>query len=309
MKVTPQAIAGGLTLTLANPEEITKVVGTQYTNTIYGNLLADTLDSAALPDPTLSGATPSSPRPRTSPLAYLDFSSYADPVAGQPAHVYTLAEQQTILQAIEADYFGPNPASPWFNVQFTTTKPNLPARLLRHPLLQPDPARRASRGASPARSTSATSTPAATPSIQVNGLLGGQGQPAATRRPISTPSRPRSPPTSSPTCSASATPTPSGRSASASTRPPDSSAFNPTSSDPDAAFETFDHIISSPATQGTDRFNDLRPARLRPSRGDQDRLRRAGDHHPDHRRQPSDLDRHVLPARPAGGAQHRRHPA
>ena len=39
--------------------------------------------------------------------------------------------------------------------------------------------------------------------------------------------------------------------------PPGSASFNPTYSGPDAAYETFDHIMSSPATDGSDRFNDL----------------------------------------------------
>ena len=40
--------------------------------------------------------------------------------------------------------------------------------------------------------------------------------------------------------------------------PPGGSAYNPDFPGPDAAFETFDHLISSPATVGSDLFIDLR---------------------------------------------------
>jgi Periplasmic copper-binding protein (NosD)/Right handed beta helix region len=260
MKTTLQAIAGGMTLTLTSPEEISGVVGTQFSNSVFGNLLADTLDSTALPEPTTPG---SSPATSTTQWAYLDFTTFADPVAGRPVHVYTPAEEQTILQTIEADYWGPGgSAHPWFNVAFTTSLSQIPASLVSSGDYATLYFNRTSITGEPGGDASEIDfgnlDPAGFADIQVNGLLGGDGEPPLTTANFDTLSAKiaahefahllgvRHSDAFGPIGFGIHT-------------PPGSSEFNPVSSDPDAAFETDDHIISSPATQGTDRFNDLRP--------------------------------------------------
>jgi hypothetical protein len=270
METTPQAIAGGLSLTLTNPNEITRVVGTQFTNAIYGNTLADTLASAAFPDATTASSyhTPAVPNAATQ-WALLDFTSYADPVTStdpngpSSTHAYTAAEQAQILATLQADYWGPGgAANPWFNVAFATSVAQIPAGVDYATLYFNRTPSTGQPGGQSSEVDFGNLDRGGYASIQVNGLLGGSDEP--------------------PVIAADGTDNFAVLSAKIAAHefahllgvrhsdafgpigygihtPPGSVDFNPAYGGPDAAFETFDHIISSPATQGSDRFNDLRP--------------------------------------------------
>ncbi len=260
MKPTAQAIAGGLSLTLGSPSEFTQVIGTRLSNTISGNTQADTLQTSSLPSQAASAAPAATPA--ATQWALLDFDTYADPVAGLATHAYTTAERQAILAAIQADYIGPDPTHPWFNVRITLNRSDIPASLLQSgsyatlyfnhtpPSGQP--------GGEASEVDFGNVDAGGYAAIQVNGLLGGDGQPANTSADFVTLSAKigahefahllgvRHSDAFGPIGFGIHT-------------PPGTSGFNPAYAAPNAAFETFDHLISSPATQGTDRFNDLRP--------------------------------------------------
>ena len=264
MKTTPQTIAGGMTLTLGNPEEISSVVGTQYTNKIYGNDLADTLYSAALSDPTTATnyTTPSVPN-ATTQWAYLDFTSFDDPVNGQAPFVYTAADQQAVIQGLEADYWGPGgAANPWFNDEFTTNLADIPPALVASgsyvTLYFNETPPTDESGGFASEIDFGNIDPGGYAEIQVNGLLGGTGDPAATSANYDTLSVKvaahefahlqgvRHSDAFGPIGFGVHT-------------PPGSAEFTPDTNTPGGAFETDDAIISSPATDGTSRVNDLGP--------------------------------------------------
>jgi MBG domain (YGX type)/Right handed beta helix region/PKD domain/Matrixin len=275
MNTVPQAMGGGLMLTLTDPEGISDVVGTQYTDQIYGNLRPDVISTADLPDFRLAGqVSPASnasftPDARTQ-YVFLDFDS--NTVAGD--HVYTTDERATILNRIEMDYYGPDPSNPnlpdfanrWFDVVLTDNKSDIPSNLVSTGQYATLYFNRTPPSGLPGGEASEVDLGntdfGGFASIQINGMVGGGGQPPAIDRVTSADNFAilsakigahelghlmgiRHSDAFGPIGFGIHT-------------PPGTTEFNPTYDGPDAAFETFDHLISSPATVGSDRFNDLR---------------------------------------------------
>ena len=274
MNTAPQALAGGLSLTLTDPEGISDVVGTQYADQIYGNLRPDVISTADLPDSRLAGqvspaATSFTPDARTQ-WVYLDFDTYT--VAGD--HVYTADERAAILARIQMDYYGPDPSNPnlpdfanrWFDVDLTDNLGDIPSNLVSSGQYATLYFNRTPPSGLPGGEASevdlGNSNFGGYASIQINGMVGGLDQPPAI----------------DPVTNADNFAILSAKIGAHELAhlmgvrhsdafgpigfgihtPPGTTEFNPTYDGADAAFETFDHLISSPATVGTTRFNDLR---------------------------------------------------
>jgi Ca2+-binding RTX toxin-like protein len=251
-----QTLGSGLTLTLTDPAGIENVIGTAGADTITGNardnLLvgADQLDPPVGPAPAWNGVTQ---------VVYLNFDTYTDP--GE--HAYTQAERDAIQARLVADYIGPDPAHPWFHFQFTQTQPAAyPYSQLNFnqtPLNSEDTGQLTGGFAYELDFRNLNQGTADNPSfasIQVNGILGAPNQP---------------PDTSDNWVALSSKIAahelghlvgllhtdafgPIGYGPHA---PPGGVGYNPDYTGPSAGFETFDDIMSSPASVGSDRFNDL----------------------------------------------------
>ncbi len=261
MSTSPQAVATGLTLTLVDPEGISNAIGSQYTNQIFGNLRPDVISTADLPDDRVA-SDQDAPPPAFTPDArtqwvYLDFDKYT--VAGD--HVYTTDERSEILSRIQADYYGPDPTHPWFDVQITDDINTIPADAVATGEYATLFFNRTPPSGLPGGEASEVDLGnrdmGGYASIQINGMVGGGDQPANTSEDFIL--------LSSKVGAHELAHLMGVRHSDAFGpigfgvhTPPGSSEFNPTYDGPDAAFETFDHLISSPATVGSDRFNDLR---------------------------------------------------
>ena len=275
MSTTPQPQAGGLSLTLTDPEGISDVFGTQYGDQISGNLRPDLISTADLSDYRLAGQPASGPGAAFSPDArtqwvYLDFDTYT--VAGD--HVYSADERAAILSRIEMDYYGPDPSNPnlpdfadrWFDVDLTDNLGDIPAALASSGQYATLYFNRTPPSGLPGGEASEVDLGnrnfGGYASIQINGMVGGGGQP----------------PEVDPATGADNFALLSAKVGAHELAhligvrhsdafgpigfgihtPPGTTEFNPTYDGAAAAFETFDHLISSPATVGSTRFNDLR---------------------------------------------------
>ena len=91
--------------------------------------------------------------------------------------------------------------------------------------------------------------------------------------------------------------------------PPGDASFSPDLNGPDAAFETFDHLISSPATQGTTRLNDIRALYFGPREAIKLAFDEQGTVEPAIDRRPHDPGHgHALSALESGSAQRHHQP-
>src|SRR5262249_15973613 len=164
----------GNSLTLSDGLGIENVIGTSGADVLRGNDADNQLSGAALA-PAQMGAAPG--WNGVTQVVYLDFDSRTGP--GE--HVYTAAERSGIQARLAADYTGPDPAHPWFHVQFTTTAPSsgdfatvyfndLPANL---------PNDQESGGSSDHLDFGKTGL-GGTAYVQVNGILGADNQPPDT---------------------------------------------------------------------------------------------------------------------------------
>jgi Ca2+-binding RTX toxin-like protein len=261
---TPQTVTPGhLTLTLTDAAGIENVIGTAFADSVVGNgrdnlfLGADPLNAVAGVAPAWDGVTQ---------VVFLDFDTYTgiDPATGLPEHVYSQAERDAIQSRIEADYIGPDPANPWFHFQFTQTQPAAGpfARLnFNQTPMNPDDPEQVTGGFAYELdfrnlNLGTDANPSAA-SIQVNGILGVDGQP---------------PDTSANWVELSAKigahelghlvgllhTDAFGPIGYGPHNPPGGVRYNPDYTGTAAAFETFDHLMSSPASVGSNRFNDLR---------------------------------------------------
>ena len=257
--VTP----GHLTLILSDAAGIENVIGTAFADNVLGNgrdnvlLGADPLNAQSGVAPAWDGVTQ---------VVYLDFNTYTgiDPATGLDERDYTLAERDAIQARIEADYFGPDFAHPWFHLQFTQTQPAAGpfARLNfnQTPNNPEDPDQVTGGFANELDFRNLNLGTDADPSfasIQVNGILGVTGQP---------------PDTSANWVELSAKIAAHelghlvgllhtdafGPIGYGPHTPPGGVRYNPDYTGTSAAFETFDHLMSSPRSVGSDRFNDLR---------------------------------------------------
>jgi Ca2+-binding RTX toxin-like protein len=170
----PQAVSSGLTLTLSSDTGIENVVGTAFADSIAGNSRDNTLLGADQPDDRVGAGAPSNGRPQQ--RVFLDF----DTETGPGEHVYTADERAAIRIRLKTDYHGPtatdDPGTCWFQVVFTQTQPasgDYVTIYFNKPRPDGEPGGDSSDVDFGNRSFGGTAT------VQVQGLIGGPGQPSA----------------------------------------------------------------------------------------------------------------------------------
>jgi len=161
-----QVATGKLWLTLTNPTAVTDVVGNGATDIIQGGSTNVTLLGAAPLDDRTTVTPPPMPRPQ---LVYLNFTTYNAP--GQ--HVYTSAEQTAILNQMAANYAG-------FDFQFTLQQPASEPYVTVYFNDTPIINGVAQPGGLSSEIDFRNLNLSTTIQVDVNGLLGGAGQPPAT---------------------------------------------------------------------------------------------------------------------------------
>lgn len=252
-RTTSQTVATGLSLTLSSNRGIENVVGTAFGDNLIGNDQNNVLDGAALRDdrvtvgPGWDGVTQ---------WVYLDFDAETD----LDEHVYTQAERDAIQQRIQSDYTGPDAQNPWFHVALTQNLNDIPSTLRttnQYATLFFNRTPSFNRPGGEASELDFRNTNlGGTASIQVNGLTGGANQPTTTSDNIVA--------LASKIGAHELAHLMGVRHADAFGpigyglhSPPGNDTFKPTFGGAEGAFETFSHLIGSPATVGSDRFNDL----------------------------------------------------
>jgi hypothetical protein len=103
---------GNLVLTLSDAKEIANVIGTRFADMISGNSRTGTISAGHFLDDRASQPTPA-PNSNTQ-VVFLDFDTTTDVLL---QHIYTPAERQAVLSGLQTMYA----AFSW--VQFTATKP------------------------------------------------------------------------------------------------------------------------------------------------------------------------------------------
>jgi Ca2+-binding RTX toxin-like protein len=190
---------------------------------------------------------------------YLNFDTFTDP--GE--HVYTQAERDAIQARLAADYIGPDPAHPWFHFQFTQAQPAAyPYAQLNFnqtPVNSEDTGQLTGGFAYELDFRNLNPGTADNPSlasIQVNGILGAPNQPPDTSDNWVALSEKIAAHELGHLAGLLHTDAfgPIGYGPHA---PPGGVGYNPDYTGPAAGFETFDDLMSSPASVGSDRFNDL----------------------------------------------------
>ncbi len=252
-RTTSQTVAAGLSLTLSSNRGIEDVVGTAFADNLVGNDQNNVIDGAALRDdrvtagPGWDGVTQ---------WVLLDFDTETDGTE----HVYTQAERDAIQTRIAADYHGPDEQNPWFHVNLTQNLNDIPSVLRTTGQYVTEYFNRTPSFNRPGGEASEldfrNTNLGGTASIQINGLTGGANQPATTSDNIialaSKIGAHELAHLMGVRHSDAFGPIGYGLHA-----PPGNDSFKPTFGGAEGAFESFNHLIGSPATVGSDRFNDL----------------------------------------------------
>jgi Bacterial Ig-like domain (group 3)/PKD domain/Bacterial pre-peptidase C-terminal domain/RTX calcium-binding nonapeptide repeat (4 copies) len=256
---TPQLEPGGLALLLTDANGVENVSGTSFGDTVWGNDRPNILKGSGIPDTRLiSGPylTASSYQAGSqTQWVLLDFDTFTT----DGEHVYNQTERDAIQARVTGNYIGPDPNHPWLNVKFKQRASDLPADVAISGQYATEYFNRTPSFDRPGGEASevdfGNTNLGGYTAVQVNGLVGGSEQPDSTSNNIVLLSAKiaahelahlmgvRHSDVFGPIGSGVHT-------------PPGSDKFTP-NAPPAAAFETFDHLISSPATDGTTRFNDL----------------------------------------------------
>ncbi|MEZ6134980.1 MAG: PKD domain-containing protein [Pirellulaceae bacterium] len=247
-----QLVPGTFTLTLSDALGIEDVIGTPGADVIRGNERPNILHGAsqrAHAQPTTTSVT--NPVTNSSPqLVFLDFDSDQDP--GE--HVYTTEERNSIQAVVAANFWGPDAANPWFNFTFTQTEPTTGefTRLVFNRTAEEVGGPGGLAGELDFRNLNRSSFAY----IQVNGILGAVGQPADTPQNWITLSAKIATHEMAHTLGLQHQDS-FGPIGFGIHNPPGPDGYLPPYPGPVAAFETFNHLMSSPASVGSNRFSDL----------------------------------------------------
>ncbi len=249
----PLSPTSQLSLTLqGNTTGIEDVIGTVGLDTIYGNARPNRLLGAETSTLTAAIAPVSSMQQ----WVLLDFDSSTD--TGE--HYYTQAERDQIQARIASNYQGPGGASnPWFHVYFTQDRLQIPTLVgANYATIYFNRTPESGTGGGHASDLDFRNVSLQGESqVQVNGIVGAAGYPEAT---------------SDNFIALSAkigahelghllglrhedAVGPIGYGLHS---PPGNADYKPAFTGPSAGYDAFDHLIGSPATVGSDRFNDLR---------------------------------------------------
>ncbi|HND50762.1 MAG TPA: Ig-like domain-containing protein, partial [Pirellulaceae bacterium] len=248
----------GLTISLADKAGVESVVGTALRDTIVGNNRINSLVGAEV--------APSSPQGPAydgdGQWVLLDFDSETNVAEHDESgeHVYSQEERDAIQAIIERDYHGPDPLHPWFHVFVAQRPSELPPAIVAAGEFATVYFNQTPEFGRPGGESSELDfrnlNRQATASVQVNGLLGAPGYPEISSENFVL--------LSSKIAAHELAHTLGVRHADAfgpigygPHTPPGVTGYKPDFPGPTAAFESFDHLIGSPATIGSDRFNDL----------------------------------------------------
>ncbi len=277
-----QALSSNLTITLSDARGIENVTGTPEADTIYGNLQSNTILGAEYSD----GYSGVSAADRgVTQWVLLDFDTYTD--SGE--HVYTTDERDEITSRVENVYRGSDTSSPIFDVRVVQTRSEIPVVDGQFVTISFNDTPAFGRpGGLASEIDPGNLNLGGTAVLQVNGLLGGTitsddttgeggdmgGDKGLSLREISDDpvgvSKPDA--TSENFVLLSAKIAAHELAHLMGLRhqdsfgpiglgihdPPGLDGYNPVFPGPVAAVETFDHLLGSGASVGTDRFNDLR---------------------------------------------------
>jgi hypothetical protein len=243
----PQTVTAGLTLTFANPEAFTQVVGTPFADQIYGNDRGDLLQGAAMPDPRDASAASLVP---VAPTQW-ELVVFGPPV-NPTDHTYTLAEQAQTVQQLNALY------APFGFVKFTQNISDIPVGTTYATVTfnqsGPNPIDSNEAGGVSTELDPRNVSLGAQTFVNVNGFLGGPGQPANTSQNFVA---------ASVGIAAHEVAHTLGVEHYDSFGPigfgtnffPAADSYSPSYPGPEAAFETFSHLIASPASVDSSLFN------------------------------------------------------
>jgi hypothetical protein len=243
-----QVVPGTFSLTLGDSQGIEDVIGTPGADVIKGNDRPNVLRGAAqLVHEPLSQASVGN---STTQVVYLDFDSDQDP--GE--HIYTQEERNSIQAVVSANYLGPDPSNPWFNFSFTQTLPTEGdfTRLVFNRTAEEVGGPGGLAGELDFRNLNRSSFAY----IQVNGILGAAGQPADTPQNWISLSAKIATHEMAHTVGLQHQDS-FGPIGFGIHNPPGPDGYLPPFPGPVAAFETFNHLMSSPASVGSNRFSDL----------------------------------------------------
>ncbi len=285
----PQAQPGNLTLQLSNGMGVESIYASSGADTVLGNDRDNYIGGALYYYPSNA---PILVAPRAeAQWVYLDFDTYTESLIGE--HIYTIAERQEIQQRIEAVYYGYDQvgnnmvprtySSPnrWFNVRFTQNLADISnAGITDYVRIQFNETPSYGRpGGESSEIDVGNLRFTGTATVQVNGLLGGIEVPVAADEDF-TEQLPEDAEQAVGQDKPAAT---SANFVAISAKiaahelahllglrhydafgpigfgihsPPGVAEFKPQFQGASAAFETFDHIIGSPASVGSTRAND-----------------------------------------------------
>ncbi len=268
---------------------IEKVVGTQASDRILGNDRSNQLYGASF-----ATSAPSNPVARTQPTQWvlLDFVSATD--IGE--YNYTPADRATVIQGLEAVYYGydanglprtANDPNRWFNVRFTQNVNDIPLGTQYVTITFNQTPATGNPGGESSEIDFGNTNLGGSAVVQVHGLLGGTALAPKTTISESSISSDfladmfedgeqtfgqRNPDNTAENFVALSTKIAAhelghllglrhydsfGPVGTGIHSPPGASAFKPEYTGPSEAFETFNHLISSPASVGSDRKNDI----------------------------------------------------
>ncbi len=255
---TPQTLVdGSFTLTLGDSQGIEDVIATAGADIIYGNDRPNTLRGAAQ----LRYEQPATSLRNDERIqwVYLDFDSDQD----ADEHVYTQEERDFIQAELAATFHGPDASQPRFLVEFTQTVPAVgeySTLIFNHDIeseyVGQDGTDTFGPGGFAGEIDFRNLNLSTFALIQVNGILGEPGQPADTSVNWIALSAKIAAHELAHTLGLQHQDS-FGAIGFGIHNPPGPDGYLPTYPGPVAAFETSRHLLSSPASVGTDRFSDL----------------------------------------------------
>ncbi|MFO1062830.1 MAG: PKD domain-containing protein [Pirellulales bacterium] len=280
--VSPQSLSAGLILQLSSTSvnAIESVIGSSFADMVYGNDRNNYLAGAEF----YTGSMPAVAAEKSeTQWVLLDFDSATDGFE----HVYSLEERQAIVRRLETTYYGLRPdgstrsffdSDRWFNIRFALSASELPSSTTPTVLVFNETPSTGRPGGESSEIDPGNLSMSGRAVIQVNGLLGGIEAAPKGDFMLQIPEDGEQnygnvkPPATVDNFIALSSKIAAhelahmlglrhydafGPIGFGIHSPPGAASFKPEYQGSSAAFETFDHIIGSPASVGSSRFNDI----------------------------------------------------